>query len=69
MQDVLAVQRLDPEEQLNQPKGDQLLVHALPVLLQPLQEGRQFARCVVHGLHSQYSMMMISSFSMRKNSW
>lgn len=53
---------------MNEPISDDLFVESLPVFLETLEVGGEFSACMSNELHSQYSMIMMSSCSMRKNS-
>jgi hypothetical protein len=53
---------------LNEPISDDFFIESLPIFLETLQISGELSACMSNELHSQYSMIMMSSCSMRKNS-
>lgn len=68
MQYILAVQYSQSEEQLSEPVADDLLAESLVVFAQHFEVGGEIALCIGCLLHSQYSIIIMSSFSILKNS-
>jgi len=68
MQNVFVMQYSESKEELSKPIADDFFAQSLVVFPHEFEIGGKVALCIGICLHSQYSMIIISSFSIRKNS-